>query len=86
MGIDDRWFSSKVDDILPFCSDKLPHKSHRKLGQENSKGHKVFGKNILQMSLRYTNSEKKGRLVGGRHDQKEGRQEGEGTGDEEDCR
>lgn len=71
---------------MTFCSDKLPHKSHRKLGQENSKGHKVFGKNILQMSLRYTNSEKKGRLVGGRHDQKEGRQEGEGTGDEEDCR
>lgn len=47
---------------------------------------KSLEKTYSQMSLRYTNSEKKGRLVGGRHDQKEGRQEGEGTGNEEDSR
>lgn len=41
---------------------------------------KSLEKNILQTSLRYTNSEKKGRSAGGRHGQKEGRLEGEFTG------
>lgn len=80
MGTDDAGFLLKHMTFCHFIVTNCPRSHIGSWDKRTVKDIESLEKNLLQMSLRYMNSEKKGRSVGGSHRQKEGRQEGEGMG------